>query len=126
MQKSSIKGLLKVLWSNLSNIKTKNPKMNITVQELKQKMDNKEDFVLIDVREQHEYDSFNIGAQLIPLGQIANQLSELEEFKSKEVILHCRSGARSGRAQQFLMANGFTNVWNVTGGVLAWQEMVNV
>ena len=99
--------------------------MNITVQELKQKIDNKEDFVLIDVREQHEYDAFNIGAQLIPLGQIANQLPELEEFKNKEVILHCRSGARSGRAQQFLMAKGFTDVWNVTGGVLAWQEMVN-
>ena len=86
-------------------------------------MENKEDFVLIDVREQHEYDEYNIGAQLIPLGQIPEKLGELEAYKNKEVILHCRSGARSGRAQQFLMSKGFQNVLNVTGGVLAWQEM---
>ena len=97
--------------------------MNITVQALKTKMENKEDFVLIDVREQHEYDEYNIGAQLIPLGQIPEKLGELEAYKNKEVILHCRSGARSGRAQQFLMSKGFQNVLNVTGGVLAWQEM---
>jgi len=97
--------------------------MTITVQELKQKLDNKEDFVFIDVRESHEFEEFNIGAKLIPLGQFAAQISDLEEHKSKEIILHCRSGARSGRAQQFMLANGFENVLNLTGGVLAWREM---
>lgn len=98
--------------------------MTITVQELKQKLDNKEDFVLIDVREPHEYEEYNIGAQLIPLGQVAARLPELEAHKSKEIILHCRSGARSGRAQQYMLANGFENVLNLSGGVLAWREMV--
>ncbi len=98
--------------------------MTITVQELKQKLDNNEDFVLVDVREQNEFDDYNIGAKLIPLSQFGERVSELDAFKSKEIILHCRSGARSGRAQQYMLANGFENVLNLVGGVLAWREMV--
>lgn len=97
--------------------------MDITVQELKQKIDNKESFLFLDVREQHEYDEFNLGARLIPLGSVMDALSELESHKNDEVIIHCRSGARSGMAQQLFQQAGFTNVRNVTGGVLAWQEM---
>lgn len=96
--------------------------MDITVQELKQKLDNKEDFLFIDVREQYEYDEFNIGAKLIPLGTISGALGDLEEHKNKEVVVHCRSGARSAGAQQFMQQAGFTNVRNLTGGVLAWQS----
>ena len=97
--------------------------MDITVQELKTKLDNKEDFVFIDVREPHEYEESNLGATLIPLGDVLGKIPELEEFKEKEVIIHCRSGARSGMAQQLLQAEGFTNVRNVLGGILAWHEM---
>jgi len=97
--------------------------MDITVQELKTKLDNKEDFVFIDVREPHEYEEANLGATLIPLGNVLEKVPELEEFKNKEVIIHCRSGARSGMAQQLLQAEGFTNVRNVLGGILAWNEM---
>ena len=97
--------------------------MDITVQELKTKIDNKEDFVFIDVREPHEYEEQNLGAKLIPLGDVLANVSELEAFKEKEIIIHCRSGARSGTAQQLLQSEGFTNVRNVLGGILAWNDM---
>lgn len=95
----------------------------INVKELKEKMDNNEEFHLIDVREPYEYDEANNGGQLIPLGDLADHLEELEEWKEEEIILICRSGARSGRAQQFLLNQGFSNVYNLTGGMLAWQDM---
>ncbi len=96
--------------------------MDITVQELKEKLDKKENFVFIDVREQYEYDEFNIGAKLIPLGNIQTALEDLEEHKNDEIVVHCRSGQRSGMVQQLMKASGFTNVRNLIGGVLAWQE----
>jgi len=97
--------------------------MDITVQELKEKLDKKEEFVFIDVREPHEYQEFNLGAQLIPLGKIVESISELEAHKDQEVVVHCRSGARSGMAQQVMQQSGFKNVRNLTGGVLAWLEI---
>lgn len=97
--------------------------MEISVQDLKAKMDNKEDFVLIDVREKHEYDEFNIGGKLIPLGEIMGALGDLEDIKGKEVIVHCRSGKRSAMAQYLMLQSGFSDVKNLTGGVLAWQDM---
>ncbi len=96
--------------------------MDITVQELKQKLDNGEDFIFIDVREPHEYSEFNIGAKLIPLGEIPMRMDEFEAHKEDEIIVHCRSGARSGVAQELFRRAGYTNVRNVTGGILAWYE----
>lgn len=96
--------------------------MTITVQELKAKMDAGENIVVIDVREPYEYEEFNIGAKLIPLNQVAVRMTDISEDKSAEIILHCRSGARSGRAQQFMQSHGYTNVWNLEGGVLAWAD----
>ncbi|MEM1323376.1 MAG: rhodanese-like domain-containing protein [Bacteroidota bacterium] len=96
--------------------------MDITVQELKQKLDSSDDFVFIDVREPHEYNEFNLGAKLIPLNQVVEHLPSLDQFKDKEVVVHCRSGGRSGMAQQMMQQAGFTNVRNLTGGVLAWQD----
>ena len=97
---------------------------DITVQELKQRMDaGDNDFVFIDVRESHEYAEFNLGAELIPLGQImAATDTQLADLKEKEIILHCRSGARSGQAKQLLEMMGFKHVRNMLGGVLAWQD----
>lgn len=97
--------------------------MEISVQGLKAKMDNKEDFVLIDVREKYEYEEFNIGGKLIPLGEVMGALEDLEEFKGKEIIIHCRSGKRSAMAQQLMLQAGFSDVKNLAGGVLAWQDM---
>jgi rhodanese-related sulfurtransferase len=95
---------------------------NITVEELKSRMDKGEVLHLFDCREPHEYAEFNIGAMLIPLGNIQSmQLGAIEDLKEEEVIIHCRSGARSGQACLFLDALGFKNTKNVVGGVLDWQ-----
>ncbi len=96
---------------------------DITTEELKAKIDNKEEFVFIDVREPHEYEEFNLGAQLIPLGDIPGALNDLEQYKDKEIVIHCRSGARSGNAKQFLVDMGYKNVKNLLGGVVRWQQL---
>jgi len=96
--------------------------MDINIDELKQKLDQKESFIFIDVREPHEYEEFNLGAELIPLGDVMKIISKYEDKKDEEIVVHCRSGARSGTAQKFLMEAGFKNVRNLEGGVLAWQE----
>ena len=96
--------------------------MDITVQELRQKLESGEKFVFIDVREPWEYEEFNLGATLLPLGDLMNRVWEFEDHKNEEVVVHCRSGARSGMAQQLLTGMGFTNVRNLTGGVMAWQD----
>ena len=96
--------------------------MEITVQDLRQKLEAGEQFVFIDVRESWEYEEFNLGAQLIPLNTLVNSMYELDEHKDDLIVLHCRSGSRSGMAQGLLLANGFKNVLNLKGGILAWQE----
>jgi rhodanese-related sulfurtransferase len=95
--------------------------MEITVQELKAKRNAGEKFLLLDVREPWEYEEFNLGGQLIPVGDIMNKMWELEAHKAEEIVVHCRSGARSAMAQGLLMANGFSNVRNLKGGILEWQ-----
>lgn len=96
--------------------------MDISVQELKQKLEAKEAFVFIDVRENHEYEEFNLGAKLIPLGDIMGKIPDLEQHKEEEIVIHCRSGQRSGMAQHILTEAGFKNVRNLIGGVLEWKE----
>ena len=97
--------------------------MDINVQELKKRMDaGDKSFVFIDVREPHEYADFNLGAELIPLGLVPHRLEDLAEHKDDEIVVHCRSGARSGQAKAIMMANGFKNVRNLEGGVLAWLD----
>lgn len=96
--------------------------VDITVEELKQKLDSQDEYLFIDVREQYEFDEFNLGARLIPLGELMGAMGDLELYKEKEVIIHCRSGNRSGMAKQLMAEAGFKNVRNVLGGVLDWQE----
>lgn len=92
----------------------------ITVEELKLKIDNKEDFQLIDVREEFEYETSNIGGENIPL---ANVLAESEKIsKDKLVVVHCRSGKRSQQAIKMLEGNDFNNLVNLQGGILAWRD----
>lgn len=94
---------------------------DISVVELQKRISTGEIINLIDVREQHEYDEFNLGGELIPLGTLPGKLEDLEDLKNKEIIVHCRSGARSGTAKMFMTQSGFTNVRNLLGGVLDWQ-----
>ena len=96
----------------------------ITVKELKAKMDAGEDFQLIDVREPFEVDICQIGGELMPKGEIMNQLEKIS--RDKEVIVLCRSGGRSGQAIQFLeMMHGFDNLYNLKGGILAWSDEID-
>jgi rhodanese-related sulfurtransferase len=97
--------------------------MDINVNELKEKLDRGDDFILIDVREPHEHEAFNIGGKLIPVGNVMNAIDDYDGHENDEIVIYCRSGARSGMAQQLFKAKGFTNVRNVIGGVLAWQDM---
>jgi len=97
--------------------------MDITVEELKEKIDKGETFNFLDVRNEYEYDEQNLGAKLIPLNELPDRLDEIEAWKDEEIIVHCRSGARSGQAKAFLTANGYTNVRNVLGGILAWNQL---
>lgn len=95
--------------------------MDITIEELKERLDKGEKLNLFDVREEYEFDEFNIGATLIPLGELPDRLDEISHLKNEEILIHCRSGARSGRAKDYLTAEGYTNVRNVLGGMMAWQ-----
>lgn len=80
----------------------------------------RDDVVLLDVREQWEYDEGHIpGVTLIPMNEVASRLSEIPT--DKEVIVTCRSGNRSGQVADFLRAQGFDNVHNMQGGILAWE-----
>jgi len=96
---------------------------DIEVEELKERLDKKEQFVFLDVRETYEYEEDNLGAKNIPLAQLPNNLSELEMHKEDEIIVHCRSGARSGNAKVFLESKGFSKVRNVLGGIMAYREL---
>lgn len=96
--------------------------MDITIQELKEKLDKGEEFVLIDVREPHEHEEFNVGGKLIPIGTFMNAIPDLEEHQEEEVVLYCRSGNRSGMAEHLLRAAGFKNPRNLKGGMLAWLD----
>jgi adenylyltransferase/sulfurtransferase len=96
----------------------------ITVKELKEKIDNNEDIQIIDVREPHEYEIANIGAELIPMGEVMDNIDKIS--KTKQVIIHCRSGARSGAIVQALESEmGFNNLYNLTGGILAYADEID-
>ena len=98
---------------------------NITVEEVKKRMDAGEKLNLVDVREPYENAEFNIGGVLLPLGDIqAMAVDEIEDLKEEEVICYCRSGNRSGQACMILEMMGFTNTKNLTGGMLAWQDRI--
>jgi sulfur-carrier protein adenylyltransferase/sulfurtransferase len=94
---------------------------SITVQELKKMMDDQVDFQLIDVREQYEYDEANMGAQLIPMGEVVDRMDEIS--RDKQVVVHCRSGARSANIINYLETQGFDNLYNLEGGIMAWLDM---
>jgi sulfur-carrier protein adenylyltransferase/sulfurtransferase len=96
----------------------------VTVHELKEMMDSGAPFQLIDVREPHEVDICEIGGELIPQGDIPRNVEKVS--KDKKVVIHCRSGARSGNVIQWLEKNhGYTNLYNLKGGILAWAREID-
>ncbi len=101
-------------------------KDEIDALELKVKMDEKQDFFLLDVREPNEWDIAHIeGATLLPLSQLPNRFKELEKVKGKEIVVHCKSGVRSMKAINFLKQQGFEHLVNVSGGILGWSDQVD-
>lgn len=96
---------------------------DITVSELKNRLDKGEKFHFLDVREEWEFEEDNLGAENIPLGELPHRISELESYKDDEIVVHCRSGARSGNAKKFMESKGFSQVRNVLGGILAYRSL---
>ena len=96
---------------------------DITVSELKDRLDKGEKFHFLDVREEWEYEEDNLGAENIPLGELPHRLGELDKFKDEEIVVHCRSGARRGNAKKFMESKGYSKVRNVLGGILAYREL---
>jgi molybdopterin/thiamine biosynthesis adenylyltransferase/rhodanese-related sulfurtransferase len=95
----------------------------IQVGELKRRLDAGDDIFVLDVREPHEYQICNINGYLIPLGDLPKRVHELDS--SREIVAHCRSGARSAKAVDFLRQAGFKKVHNLAGGILAWADRVD-
>lgn len=95
-----------------------------TVTELKQMIDNKEDFQLVDVREDHEFEVCNLGGLLIPMNTVPDNVDKI--VKDKPVVVHCRSGKRSANVISYLETNyGYTNLYNLEGGILAWADEID-
>jgi rhodanese-related sulfurtransferase len=95
---------------------------DITAAELKTRQQAGETPLIIDVREPWEFEESRIsGSQNIPLGTLPTKLDDLEESKGEEIIVHCKSGARSSAAKAFLTQQGFTSVRNLEGGIMAYQ-----
>lgn len=97
--------------------------MDIEVTELKERLDKGEELNILDVRNQNEFDAYNINGKLIPVGQIGDRVSEIEDWKEKEVIVHCKAGGRSAKAKAFLERQGFSNVRNLLGGMDAYSKL---
>ncbi len=95
----------------------------LTVKELKRRIDAGEDVCLIDVREPYEYQIAHIGGKLIPQNDVPLRLAEID--REREVIVHCRSGVRSQRVAEFLQQQGYPRVANLAGGILAWSDEID-
>jgi sulfur-carrier protein adenylyltransferase/sulfurtransferase len=96
---------------------------DISVEDLKRLRDEGADFVLVDVREPHEYEICHLDGELIPLGTLPARLGELD--RDAHIVVHCRSGGRSAKAVEMMRGAGFKNAWNLNGGILAWIERID-
>ena len=95
----------------------------ISVTDLKRKMDAGENINVLDVREPHEYEVANIGVRLVPLGELPQRLAEVDQ--NENFAIHCKTGGRSAKAVKLLQDAGFQNVYNVKGGITAWSEEID-
>ena len=95
----------------------------VTCSELKRMQESGADFHLIDVREEYETEIATIGGELIPMGEVMDSLDKIS--KEKQVVVYCRSGNRSGSIVNALEKMGFSNVYNLKGGILAWTDEVD-
>ena len=101
----------------------KNGIPQMTVKELKRRLDAGESVQLIDVREPYEYQIAQIGGKLIPQNDVPQRMAEID--RDREVVVHCRSGARSQRIAEYLKQQGYPRVANLAGGILAWSDEID-
>jgi len=97
--------------------------LDMTPEELKQRLDDGDNLFVLDVRDPHEYQICNLGGHLIPLNDLPKRVGELDS--SREIVVHCKLGGRSAKAVDFLKQAGFTRVHNLAGGINAWSERVD-
>lgn len=97
----------------------------INVNDLNERIQKGDKINLLDVREQFEFDMVNLDGKLIPLGELETRIGEIEDWKDQEVIIHCRSGARSAEACRILMRHGFKNPINLQGGINRWAMLID-
>lgn len=96
---------------------------DIDAAELKRKLDRGDEFLLLDVRTLEEWDTARIpGARLIPMQEVPNRLAEIEEWRDREIVVHCHHGMRSARVKAFLAGKGFRVVRNLLGGIDAYSR----
>ncbi len=97
----------------------------ITPAELKKMIDDKSDFQLIDVREEYEFEEMNLNGTLIPMGEVLERVNEID--RNRPVVMHCRSGKRSASVINALEnQHGFTNLFNLKGGILAYADEIGL
>ena len=96
---------------------------DISPRQLKEKIDQGVDFLLLDVRNPNEYEICHLGGTLIPLPELPQRFAEIE--KDRQIVVHCKMGGRSAKAVQFLREQGYQDVHNLHGGILAWAEQVD-
>jgi adenylyltransferase/sulfurtransferase len=95
----------------------------LTVKELKRRIDAGEEVFLLDVREPWEYKIAQIGGKLIPQNEVARRLAEID--RNREIVVHCHSGVRSQRVAEFLTQSGYPRVANLAGGIAAWSDQID-
>lgn len=103
-----------------------NSGLEISVRDLKDRLDKGDDIFILDIREANELDVAKINHDLhIPMGQLSARHGELAPHKDKDIVVLCRSGSRSMRCVQFLRANGYSSALNLQGGILAWADEID-
>ncbi|HEY4009305.1 MAG TPA: molybdopterin-synthase adenylyltransferase MoeB [Acidobacteriaceae bacterium] len=110
---------------NVANLPVVDGIPQLSVEQLKQRLDAGDKPFILDVREPHEYQIVNLGAPLIPVGQLKQRIGEIPVGKGEEIVVHCKTGGRSQKASLALKAAGFTNVKNLAGGITGWADKVD-
>ena len=97
----------------------------IDVRTVKQKLDAKDDFLLLDCREKSEHDTVNIAAaKLLPMSELTTRAGEIEAYRNKPIVVHCHHGGRSMRVAQWLRQNGFAQAQSMAGGIHQWADEI--